>query len=53
MQSHEAGMRWMYLDTKPEFATAIALYRRRGYHECARYNDNAQATLFLRKDLSR
>jgi ribosomal protein S18 acetylase RimI-like enzyme len=47
-----AGAPWMYLDSKPEFANAIALYRRRGYVDCPRYNDNAQATVFLRKDLS-
>jgi GNAT superfamily N-acetyltransferase len=50
--SRLAGMHWIYLDSKPEFATAIALYRRRGYQDCARYNNNAQATLFLRKNLS-
>jgi hypothetical protein len=42
----------MYLDSKPEFSAAIALYRRRGYVECTRYNDNAQATVFLRKSLT-
>jgi GNAT superfamily N-acetyltransferase len=47
-----AGARWMYLDTRAEFATAIALYRRRGYQACERYNDNAQATLFLRNYLN-
>jgi GNAT superfamily N-acetyltransferase len=48
-----AGAHWMYLDSAVEFAAAIALYRRRGYHDCPRYNDNAQATVFLRKELSR
>ena len=43
---------WMYLDSKPEFAAALALYRRRGYVECPRYNDNAQATVFLSKSLA-
>jgi len=51
-QAHAAGCAWMYLDSKPEFAAALALYRRRGYTECPRYNDNAQATIFLRKSLS-
>lgn len=45
------GCHWMYLDSKDEFSTAIALYRRRGYTDCPRFNDNAQATLFLRKRL--
>ena len=44
----EAGYRWVYLDTKAEFAAAIALYSRRGYKETERYNDNAQATIFMR-----
>jgi GNAT superfamily N-acetyltransferase len=47
----QSGAVWMYLDTKQEFAAAIALYRRRGYEDCPRYNDNAQATIFLRKRL--
>jgi len=45
------GMHWVYLDSKPEFSTAIALYRRRGFVDTPRYNDNAQATVFLRKNL--
>jgi ribosomal protein S18 acetylase RimI-like enzyme len=43
-----AGYRWVYLDSADEFVTAIALYRRRGYEQTERYNDNAQATIFLR-----
>ena len=50
-QARAAGLLWLYLDTKPEFAAAIALYRRRGYEEVPRFNDNAQATLFLRLPL--
>ena len=46
-----SGAQWMYLDSKADFTTAIALYRRRGYTDCARFNDNAQATVFLRKRL--
>jgi ribosomal protein S18 acetylase RimI-like enzyme len=42
---------YLYLDTKSEFTTAIDLYRRRGYEEIPRYNDNPQATIFLRKRL--
>jgi GNAT superfamily N-acetyltransferase len=47
-----AGFAWMYLDTKPEFAAAIALYHRRGYQPVERYNDNPQATIFLRLALA-
>jgi ribosomal protein S18 acetylase RimI-like enzyme len=46
-----AGLRWLYLDSKDDFQAAIAMYRRRGYGECERYNDNPEATIFLRKRL--
>lgn len=46
-----AGLEWMYLDSKADFLAAIAMYKRRGYRECARYNDNPQATLFFRKQI--
>lgn len=42
---------WIYLDTYDDLKTAIALYERRGYQRCERYNDNPQATLFMRKRL--
>lgn len=42
---------WIYLDTYDDLKTAIALYERRGYERCERYNDNPQATLFMRKQL--
>ena len=45
------GLRWIYLDSYDDLKVAIALYRRRGYVSCARYNDNPQATLFLRKEI--
>jgi putative acetyltransferase len=41
----------IYLDTSEQFVDALPFYRKRGYQECARYNDNPQATLFLRKSL--
>jgi GNAT superfamily N-acetyltransferase len=43
------GIAWIYLDTYDDLKTAIALYERRGYARCERYNDNPQATLFMRK----
>ncbi len=46
-----SGLQWVYLDTNDAFAASIALYQHRGYRECARYNDNPQATTFLRKPL--
>ncbi len=49
--AREGGMDWVYLDTNQAFAASVALYRRRGYEDCPRYNDNPQATLFFRKRL--
>jgi len=51
--ARSSSMRWIYLDSKDDLKVAIALYRRRGYNPCKRYNDNPQATLFLRKSLKR
>ncbi len=45
------SLHWVYLDTNEAFAASVALYGRRGYQACARYNDNPQATLFFRKQL--
>jgi len=54
MEEHARTLRlqWIYLDTYDDLKPAIALYKRRGYKECDRYNDNPQATLFMRKRLS-
>jgi GNAT superfamily N-acetyltransferase len=46
-----AGLHWLYLDTKDDLHAAIHFYLGTGYQLCARYNDNPQATLFLRKRL--
>ena len=45
------GLDSIYLDSYHDLEAAIALYRKRGYTECERYNDNPQATIFLRKHL--
>jgi DNA-binding MarR family transcriptional regulator/N-acetylglutamate synthase-like GNAT family acetyltransferase len=45
------GIEWIYLDSYDDLKAAIALYERRGYERCERYNDNPQATLFMRKHL--
>jgi ribosomal protein S18 acetylase RimI-like enzyme len=42
---------WLYLDTTDDLKAAIAFYERHGYLRCDRYNDNPQATLFMRKQL--
>lgn len=46
------GLRWVYLDTMRTLEAAVALYTARGYKPCPRYNDNPQATLFLRKRMA-
>jgi ribosomal protein S18 acetylase RimI-like enzyme len=55
MEDHarSSSLSWIYLDSKYDLQAAIALYRRRGYEPCERYNDNTQATVFLRICLSR
>lgn len=45
----EKGYEWVYLDTKDDLVSAIKFYRRMGYEDCERYNDNPQATMFMRK----
>lgn len=45
------GIEWIYLDSYDDLKAAIALYEKRGYEQCERYNDNPQATLFMRKYL--
>jgi ribosomal protein S18 acetylase RimI-like enzyme len=50
--ARNSGLRWIYLDSKDNFQAAIAMYRRRGYTDCPRYNQNPEATIFLRKDLA-
>jgi GNAT superfamily N-acetyltransferase len=46
-----SGYRAAYLDTKDDLVTAIRFYERRGYAPCSRYNDNPQATVFMRRAL--
>ncbi|HEY2844677.1 MAG TPA: GNAT family N-acetyltransferase [Bryobacteraceae bacterium] len=41
----------LYLDTTDDLKAAIAFYERHGYVRCDRYNDNPQATIFMRKRL--
>jgi DNA-binding MarR family transcriptional regulator/GNAT superfamily N-acetyltransferase len=49
----ENGLTWIYLDSFDALKAAVALYKKRGYVSCHRYNDNPQATLFLRKKISK
>ena len=45
------GYDWLYLDSNEDLQAALRLYKQRGYTPCERYNDNPQATRFLRRDL--
>ena len=50
--AEEHKIAWLYLDSKDDLTDAIAFYQRHGYRPCARYNENPQATIFLRKQMS-
>jgi putative acetyltransferase len=43
---------WLYLDSKDDLKDAIVFYKRHGYLRCSRYNQNPQATIFMRKQVS-
>lgn len=46
-----SGYRWLYLDSKDDLQAALRFYRRHGYEPCEPYNQNPQATVFMRKAL--
>ena len=43
------GYEWLYLDTTDSMKAAVRFYQRNSYEACERYNENPQATLFMRK----
>jgi GNAT superfamily N-acetyltransferase len=43
------GYVWLYLDTTGSMRAAGRFYERSGYLLCERYNENPQATIFMRK----
>jgi GNAT superfamily N-acetyltransferase len=45
------GYEWLYLDTTDEMDAAQRFYAALGFELTTRYNDNPQATIFMRKDL--
>jgi DNA-binding MarR family transcriptional regulator/GNAT superfamily N-acetyltransferase len=49
--AREEGIGWIYLDSYDDLKAAIGLYEKRGYERCERYNDNPQATVFMRKQI--
>jgi putative acetyltransferase len=44
-------MRSLYLDSRQDMPAAVAFYRSARYADCERYNDNPEATVFLKKTL--
>jgi ribosomal protein S18 acetylase RimI-like enzyme len=49
--ARERGYEWLYLDTTDDMLAAQRFYGALGYELTMRYNDNPQATIFMRKDL--
>lgn len=47
----DQNYRFAYLDSKDDLQAAAGFYARRGYEACERYNDNPQATIFMRRPL--
>jgi GNAT superfamily N-acetyltransferase len=45
------GYRWLYLDSASNMVAAIRFYEAQGYQPCTKYNENPQATVFMRKQL--
>jgi ribosomal protein S18 acetylase RimI-like enzyme len=45
------GYQCLYLDTADNMKSAIRFYEQQSYKRCARYNENPQATIFMRKEL--
>lgn len=50
-RARQAGMRRVVLDTNRSLLEAQAMYRKSGYHEIGRYNDNSYADFFFEKQL--
>lgn len=50
--ARQARYTTLYLDSKDDLIDALRFYRKRGYQVCERYNDNPQATVFMKLSLS-
>jgi GNAT superfamily N-acetyltransferase len=51
LYAREYDYEWLYLDTADEMAAAQRCYASLGFELTTRYNDNPQATIFMRKAL--
>lgn len=49
--ARQHGYEFLYLDTTDEMVAAQKFYAALGYKPTSRYNENRQATIFMRKDL--
>jgi ribosomal protein S18 acetylase RimI-like enzyme len=49
--ARECGYEWLYLDTTDDMVAAQRFYAALGYELTSSYNDNSQATIFMRKNL--
>ena len=49
----QCGYRQLVLDTTDDMTSAVRLYERHGYTRCSRYNQNPQATIFMKKRIAR
>ncbi len=49
--ARRSGYEWLYLDTAADMKAAARFYRRKGFVDCDRYNQNPQASLFMRKKI--
>lgn len=49
--ARECGYEWLYLDTTDEMVAAQRFYAALRYEITSSYNDNSQATIFMRKSL--
>src|SRR5664279_4324192 len=48
----QCGYEWLHLDTTDTMKAAARFYERHGYKRCERYNENPQATIFMRKTMT-
>jgi N-acetylglutamate synthase-like GNAT family acetyltransferase len=48
----EFGFEWLYLDTAADMKAAARFYARKGFQRCESYNQNPQAALFMRKEIT-
>lgn len=51
LHAKKTDVDWIYLDSKDDLRNALQIYKERGYLICDRYNENPQATIFMRKHL--